>query len=68
MRNRIHQQIVASGVRKELPPDPAFLQRLAERLSVAACISPELARQRVEALAVSARPREPDSGFQARCR
>jgi hypothetical protein len=40
----------------------------ASRLSLAAGISTDLARARVMALAVSARPREANHGFEDRCR
>jgi hypothetical protein len=72
MRNgflRIGQKIAAGGMRKIDPlPDPAYLDRLAARLALAARISPDLALARVMALAISARPREANHGFEDRCR
>jgi hypothetical protein len=61
---------VAGLVRSRIiePPlaDPKYLDRLAARLAAAARLPLETARQRVEALAISARPRS--HGFQDRCR
>jgi hypothetical protein len=65
---RIGQQLAASGPRKVDPlPDLEYLDRLAARLAHVAGIAPDLARARVQALAISARPRE-SHGFEDRCR
>jgi hypothetical protein len=56
------------GTRRDQPVDLDYLDRLAGRLAIEARISRDLARARVQALAVSARPRDPNSGFQDRAR
>jgi hypothetical protein len=62
-------QTVANATRKVDPlPDLAYLDRLTARLALAARISPELARARVHTLAISARPRVANHGFEDRCR
>jgi hypothetical protein len=61
-------KIRMGGIRRDDPPDPSYLDRLAARLAVEAGISRDLARARVMALAVSARPRGPNHGFEYRCR
>jgi hypothetical protein len=61
-------RIRRGGQRKDVPVDLKYLGRLAVRLSREARISPDLARARVQALAVSAQPREPNHGFEDRCR
>jgi hypothetical protein len=66
------QKVAAAFARSRVieppPVDPEYLHRLAERLALAARISPEVARRRVQALAISARPRERNHGFEDRCR
>jgi hypothetical protein len=61
-------RIRIGGVKIDPPPDPAYLEALAKRLALAAGISPDLAQKRVAALAVSARPRPSNHGFEDRCR
>jgi hypothetical protein len=69
MRRFKVSQKAAMAARKVDPlPDPAFLGRVAERLTLDAGLSPEVARRRVQALAISAQPRDRNFGFGDRCR
>jgi hypothetical protein len=67
-RRRVGQMVASAARTVDPAPDHVFLARCAARLALAACISPELARARVQALAISARPREGNHGFEDRCR
>jgi hypothetical protein len=49
-------------------PDPRFLAAVAHRLAAAAGIPVELARKRVEQMAISAKPRPSSGGLQDRGR
>jgi hypothetical protein len=48
--------------------DAAYLNTLAERVALAFGLPLKVARQRVEQMAISARPRPSDNGFQDRSR
>ena len=64
--NSEYRRRVAEAKRLRPVADPAYLAALAERVALAFGLPLKVARQRVERMAISARPRPSSNGFQDR--